>query len=251
MSEPERILLRRLSVFAGGWTLEAAEEVCADDAGAMGLAPVPGQPHFDQNTEAGVLPLQQADVLDLLTHLVDKSLVVLDEQAVEPRYRLLETIRQYAREKLLESDETNAIRDRHLAHFLKLAEDAEPHLSGPAQATWFARLERDYANLRAAQEWSLQESDASHGMRLATALFTLWQVRGPGREGVDWLVRAVSRPEAAAPSLVRAKALSATARVLLSMGELVRSNPYAEESLAISRALEYRPGVARALLCSG
>jgi len=118
-------------------------------------------------------------VLDLLTHLVDKSLVVLDEQAAEPRYRMLETMRQYAREKLLESNETNAIRDRHLAFFLKLAEDAKPHLTGPAPATWFARLERDYANLRAAHEWSLQESDASHGMRLATALTTLWQVRGP------------------------------------------------------------------------
>ena len=223
LPEAERSLLRRLSVFAGGWTLEAAEAVCAGDG------------------------IETVEMLDLLSRLVEKSLVVAEEESGEARYRMLETIRQYAREKLLESDETNAIRDRHLAFFLRLAEDAEPHLTGPAQATWFARLEKDYANLRAAHEWSLQEPDASHGMRLASALAMLWNVRGPPMEGVDWLVRAVSRPEAAAPSLVRAKALFATARVLGLMGELVRSNPYAEESLAISRALAYRPGVARAL----
>jgi predicted ATPase/DNA-binding CsgD family transcriptional regulator len=243
LTEPERVLLRRLSVFAGGWTLDAAEEVCADDA-AAGLAPsYTGQP---QGGQPQGLRLQQTDVLDLLTRLVEKSLVVAEEQAGEARHRMLETIRQYAREKLLESDETNAIRDRHLSFFLRLAEDAEPHLIGAAEAIWFARLERDYANLRAAYEWSLQEPDASHGMRLASALFMLWNVRG-GMEGVDWLVRSVSRPEAAAPSLVRANALHATAHLLRNMGETVRSIPYVEESLVICRALEYQPGVARAL----
>ena len=227
LSTPERVLFRRLAVFAGGWTLEAAEVVCAGDG------------------------IEAYEGLDLLTHLVDKSLVVPDEQATEPRYRMLETMRQYAREKLLESNETNVVRERHLSFCLRLAEDAEPHLSGPAQATWFARLESDYANLRAAHEWSLQESDASHGMRLATALDTFWYVRGPATEGVDWLVRTVSRPEAAAPSLVRARALLATARLLWITGELLRSNRYIEESLAISRALEYRPGVARALYLLG
>jgi predicted ATPase/class 3 adenylate cyclase len=234
LPEAERSLLRRLSAFAGGWTLEAAEEVCADDSRADGRPPLPA-----------------VEVLDLLTHLVEKSLVVAEEESGEARYHLLETMRQYAREKLLESDETNAIRDRHLAHFLKLAEEAEPQLTAAAQATWFARLERDYANLRAALEWSLQESDASHGMRLASALATFWFVRGPTREGVDWLVRAVSRREAAEPSLVRAKALSATARLLSWMGEQVRSNPYLEQSLVLSRALAYRPGEARALVQLG
>ena len=223
LADAERALLNGLAVFAGGWTLEAAEAVGA----GVGIT-----------TEA---------VFELLAHLVDKSLVLAEQQGGAARYRMLETIRQYALAKLLESNETNAVRDRHLSFCLRLAEDAEPHLSGPAQATWFARLERDYANLRAAHEWSLQEPDASHGMRLATALFMLWQVRGSLLEGADWLVRAVSRPEAAAPSVVRARALLATARVLGLLGELVRSNPYLEESLAISRALEYPPGVARAL----
>jgi predicted ATPase len=200
LSDPERTLLRRLSVFTGGWTLEATEAIC------VGVG------------------LEAFEVVDVLTRLVDKSLVVFDEGGA--RYRMLETVRQYARGKLLESDETDAIRDRPLSFFLRLAEDAEPNLTGPVQATWFDRLEEDYANLRVAHEWSLQKPDASHGMRLATALATLWMVRGPTMEGVDWLVRAVSRPEAAAPSLVRAKALSATARVLRLIGELMRSNPY-------------------------
>jgi predicted ATPase/class 3 adenylate cyclase len=230
LSEAERVLLRRLSVFAGGWTLDASEAVCAD---------------------TGQTAILSYNVLDLLARLVDKSLVVLDELAAEPRYRLLETIRQYAREKLLESDETNAIRDRHMAYFLKLAEDAEPHLTGPAQATWFARLEADYANLRAAHEWSVQDPDVSLDMRLATALVTLWNVRGPAMEGMDWLVRAVSRPAGAAPSIARANTLSATANILSYFGRPVQAKPYAEESLAISRALGYRPGIARALFQLG
>jgi predicted ATPase len=119
------------------------------------------------------------EMLDLLSRLVEKSLVVAEEEGGEARYRMLETMRQYAREKLLDAGESERLRDQHLAHFLKLAEDAEPHLSGPAQATWFARLERDYANLRAALEWSLQEPDASLGLRLGSALVMLWIVRGP------------------------------------------------------------------------
>jgi predicted ATPase/DNA-binding SARP family transcriptional activator len=227
LSMPERVLFRRLAVFAGGWTLEAAEQIC------------------------GEAPSAEDVTINILAGLTDKSLVIVEERAGRIRYRLLETVRQYAGEKLMESGESELIRDSHLAFFLQMAEEAEPHLTGPAQATWFTRLEKDYANLRAAHEWSLQEPDASHGMRLATALETLWYVRGPATEGVDWLVRAVSRSEAAAGSLVRAKALLATARLLWITGEPVRSNRYIEESLAISRALEYRPGIARALYLLG
>lgn len=240
--EAERVLLRRLSVCAGGWTLEAAEAVCADDsranpvnAGRFGVRP----------------PLPVVEVFDLLSRLVEKSLVVAEEESGEARYRMLETMRQYAREKLLESGETNAIRDRHLFFFLHLAEEAEPHLTGPAQAVWSAHLERDYANLRAALEWFLQAPDASLGMRLASALVLLWLMHGPLVEGADWLVRAVLRSEEAAPSRERANALRATARVLWLIGELVRSNSYREVGLALSRALAYQPGVARALFGLG
>lgn len=221
--DSERVLLNRLAVFAGGWTLDAAEAVGVGE---------------QVNAEA---------VFELLTHLVDKSLVLPEEQNGAARYRMLETVHQYALAKLLESNETNGVRDRHLLFYLCFAEGAEPHLSGPAQAIWFARLEKDYPNLRAAHEWSLQALDASHGMRLATALYTLWNVRGPATEGADWLIRSVSRPEAAAPSLVRVRALDMTARALGWMADPGRSKPYSEESLAISRALEYRPGIASAL----
>jgi non-specific serine/threonine protein kinase len=227
LAEAERLLLNRLAVFAGGWTLAAAEAVGAGEG------------------------ITAEAVFELLAHLVDKSLVLAEEQHGAARYRMLETIRQYALAKLLDSNETNAVRDRHLSFCLRLAEDAEPHLSGPAQATWFARLEQDYANFHTALDWSLQEPDASHGMRLATALDTLWYLRGPFSEGLDWLVRAVSRPEAVAPSRVRARALLAIARLLWNTAEFVRSNRYIEESLAISRALEYRSGVARALYLLG
>jgi predicted ATPase/class 3 adenylate cyclase len=252
LPEAERSLLRRLSVFAGGWTLEAAEEVCADDSRADGR-PLALRERRPSATPKDFPPLPAVEVLDLLDRLIDKSLVVADGvgEGETTRYHLLETMRQYAREKLLDAGESERLRDRHLAFFLKLAEEAEPHLTGPAQATWFARLERDYANLRAADEWSLQEADASHGMRLASALATLQIVRGPLTEGLDWLVRAVSRPEATAPAIVRARALLATARVLGLMGEPVRSNTYVEESLTISRALAYRAGVARALFQLG
>jgi predicted ATPase len=112
LSETERALLRRLSVFAGGWTLEAAEAVCAEDG------------------------VEAPDVLDLLTHLVDRSLVVMEEQDGGARYRLLGTVRQYGREKLLESGEADPARERHRAWCLNLAERAEPELQGPRQHVW-------------------------------------------------------------------------------------------------------------------
>ncbi len=122
LSEPERALLRRLSVFAGGWTLDAAEAVCASDG------------------------IESFDVLDLLTHLVDKSLVVMDERDGETRYRMLETIRQYAREKLLESGEGERVRNRHTDFCLRLAATAKPELRGPNQKTWLERLDLRFAH---------------------------------------------------------------------------------------------------------
>ena len=174
LTEPERLLLRRLSVFAGGWTLEAAEEVCKDDARAMGLAPAHlgpppgGQPHGLKD-HLGV-PLQQTDVLDLLTRLVDKSLVISDEQATEPRYRMLETIRQYAQERLLESGEDKRVRERHLDFFMRLAEEAEPKLLSPEQEVWMNRLEMEHDNLRAAIECARTSDQAAASLRLAGAL---------------------------------------------------------------------------------
>ncbi len=149
LSEPERVLLRRLSVFAGGWTLEAAESVCIDvgqDAVLSGEAV----------SKDDILP---SDVLDLLTSLVNKSLIIVKrEQGKETRYHMLETIRQYALEKLWTAGEGDVSRQRHLAYFVDLAERAQPNLRSFDMVMWLDRLEAEHDNLRAALEWA-QESD--------------------------------------------------------------------------------------------
>jgi predicted ATPase/class 3 adenylate cyclase len=145
LTTEEQTALRGLSVFIGGWTLEAAESVC-----------------------------ENSNMLDLLTHLVDKSLVIVDySHNDKPRYYLLETIRQYAREKLAERSETKSVRDRHFAYFLSLAERAEPQVQGPEQLIWFDRLELELDNFRAALEWSLEagETGAEAGLELASSLW--------------------------------------------------------------------------------
>ena len=180
LAEPERALLRRLSVFAGGFGLEAAHEVCMlampDTAGTTGGSEV-NDPFA---------------TLDLLARLVDKSLVIMEEQGSEARYRLLETIRQYAWERLEESSEVEEIRSRHLEWYLKLAEEAEPQLRGPHQAEWSERLEAEHDNLRAALAWSQARgredaATADKGLRLAGALWRFWSRRGYLSEGRGWL----------------------------------------------------------------
>src|SRR5262249_22304197 len=149
-SDTESALLRRLSAFAGGFTLEAAEAVCAGEG------------------------LEAAAVLDVLASLVDKSLVAAEEQGREERYRLLETIRQYAPEKLFASGEAERLRDRHLEFFLAMAEAAEPKLKGRAQHEWLERLEMEHDNLRAALDWGLSSGQAEAGLRMAGALSWFW-----------------------------------------------------------------------------
>jgi len=163
LSLPERIVLRRLSVFVGGWTLEAAEAVCAGDS------------------------VEPRDVLDLVMHLLDKSLVFMEGSDGEARYRFLETIRQYSRDRLMEAGEADRVRDRHRDWCLHLAEQAEPKLTGSAQATWLERLEMENHNLRAALEWTKVSGAPEMGLRLATALWRLWNVRGYYRGGREWL----------------------------------------------------------------
>ena len=142
LSEPERRLFCRLSVFAGGWTLEAAEAV-----GAGGQT-------------------EQSDVLDLLSRLVEKSLVVAEATGGGGvRYRMLEPIRQYAREKLQEGGEGEEVRRRHASFFLALAEEAEPRLRGPEDMEWLERLEVEHDNLRAALSWALERGEAELGLR--------------------------------------------------------------------------------------
>jgi predicted ATPase/class 3 adenylate cyclase len=242
LTELERVLLRRLSVFAGGWTLEAAEQVMGDGGQGIGGGDKPSLIPTPQ-------PLTPEDVLDLLTHLVDKSLVVVDEsgEGEAARYRMLETIRQYAREKLADANESEGLRDQHLDFFLKFAEDIEPKLSSAEQDMWFNRLEMERDNLRAAITWSLQGGDATTTLRLVGALWWFWRLRGPYDEGRKRLDEALSRPEAARRTVIRANALIGAAALTLPEHDYASGRLLIEEALSIGREVGDRFTIAKSL----
>jgi predicted ATPase/class 3 adenylate cyclase len=220
LTEPERTLFARLAAFAGGWTLEAAETVGADpdDADGDGIA-------------AGA-------VLDLLTRLADKSLVVADEQPDgTARYRLLETLRHYARQKLAaRGAAVDALRRRHAAHYLALAEEAAPHLTGPQQLAWLERLAAEQDNLRAALRWSLDDGAAAAGLRLAVALDQFWFLRRHVAEGRAWLAELLAAPGAAARDAPRARALVAAGRLAMLAGDAPQGRALLGEGLTLARA---------------
>jgi len=170
LTDAERMLFRRLSVFAGGFALDAAEAVCAD------------------------AELERAHILDLLTRVVDKSLVVVEERLGEMRYRLLEPIRQYAREILESCGEMEAVRTRHATHYRTLAKQTEWELWGPDQALLLQQLERDHDNLRAALAWHDERPEATEEFRLfVVALGRFWHTRCELSEGRSWMRRALHR----------------------------------------------------------
>ena len=237
LSEAERVLLRRLSVFAGGWSLEAAQAVCSEALGE--------------------------EVLDPLVRLVDKSMVVVDEplEAAEGRYRLLETIRQYAREKLLEAGEAEVVCERHLEYFLRLAEEAEPKLRGTEQLAWLDRVESEHDNLRTALAWALERGKSEHALRLAGALAYFWVLRGVLSESYKWLYDALTLAEreqqekSAAGTYIptpvemaqRAKALYGAAWSQLGALDLKKGLTLVDESLRVWRELGDRWWTAVAL----
>ena len=223
LGEAEKVLLLRLAVFAGGWTLAAAEQVCTGD----GVA--------------------ETDVLDLLRSLCDKSLATADPAGDTTRYRQLETVRQYALERLLESGAGEALRDRHRDHFLALAETAAPLLMGAEQAQWLRRLEQEHDNLRAALEWSLARAPAQEGLRLCGSLQRLWLVHGHVSEGRAWCTRVLGTAAASERTLERAKALSAAGVLAYHQGDLAAARACHDESLAIRRLWGDRRGVAISL----
>lgn len=225
LSEQEKQLLRRLAVFVGGWTLEAAEQVCVQERGEF-------------------------DVLDLLTHLVDKSLVNMEESSDDVRYRMLETTRQYAREMLMMSEETRAFRDQHLNYFLKYAENAQPELRGRRQAEWISLLETEHDNLRAALEWS-QDTQPELGLRIAAALVDFWDTHGHITEARRWLEITLQKTTHLAPTPARVDALLGAAAFAVRQSELEISKKWLEEGLALARTIDYKPGLARALMARG
>ncbi len=227
LSDQEGALLRRLSVFAGGWTLEAAEAIGADE------------------DPAGLI--QSDDVLEVLTQLVNKSLVIAERvQSDRVRYRLLETIRQYAREKMSDFCDTDCVWDRHLDYFVQLAERAEPELRGPQQVQWLNRLQEESDNLRAALDWSL-DGNVEAGLRLASALYEFITRFGSVSVLAEKLTQLLQQPVVQARTTLRAKALETAANLISWKGDLAESRALAEDSLAIYRELGDVPGEAHCL----
>lgn len=189
LSASEQIMLARLSVFAGGFSLVNAEAVCSSEG------------------------IERAQVLDLLSLLVDKSLVAVQIlQRDESRFYLLETIRQYTWEKLLTSGEMLAIRDRHLQYFQELAEEAGQKLNGPQQQLWLTKLEGEYSNFQAAMTWSLEKdgsesSSIELGLRIANALYQFWTIRDYVEDGMTWLERLLASKDTRISKVVAANAL--------------------------------------------
>jgi len=229
----EQRLFRRLSVFVGGCTLEAVEAVCAAR---------------NDGDEAG-------QVLDRVASLIDKSLLQqIEQEGQEPRFVMLETIRDYGLERLTENGEMEATRQAHAACYLALAEQAEPEFAGPRQAMWLERLEREHENLRAVMQWSLEQAEGDRGdsrsrgmaLRLGGTLWQFWYMRSYFSEGRDFLERALTRSDGVAAS-VRAKALYAATRLNEVQGYLDRAEALCEESLALYQELGDTAGIAYSL----
>jgi non-specific serine/threonine protein kinase len=226
LDQAERLLLRRLSVFAGGWTVEAAEAVCADEGTVTAAPPwrtgtAGGARGADGVARDGerIALLAPEEVLVLLTGLVDKSLVLLEEGAASARYRLLEMVRQYAREQLAAAGEASRLQDRHLDWYLALATQVAQHIGGAEREVWLDRLEVDLENFRTALRWSSLEGRQQAGLRLATALEDFWYIRGYAGEGRGWLEGLLERGGATMPVTLRARAMEVLALLTRYQGE--------------------------------
>lgn len=222
LPEAERLLFHRLAVFAGGWTMAAAEAVCAGDG------------------------LDALDVLDLLSHLVEKSLVIMD--ASGERYRMLETVRQYAQEKLEAPGEAAPLRTQHLAHYLAYAEGARPALAGPDQGLWLARLDLERENFLGAHAWSEHAADGDTlAVRLLHALRPYWANRGNFAIGLRLAEEILQRPGLAARDDRRVMALFGAGQMSMFMGRHEHALARLSECLAIAREIDNPAIVVRVL----
>ncbi len=221
LAPDEKVMLRRLSAFSGGWTVEAAEAVCGDPGGI--------------------------EVLDALTGLIDKSLVATEESEGSGRHRLLETIRDYARERLLDSAEAETLREAHLRYFLELAQRTDPLLRGPGQRFHMGVLDRERANLRSALEWSSQAREASSLMALAVSLWRYWRMRSDFSEGRRWLGLAL-RLNPDAPAADRARCLLRAGSLANYQGDYREAHPLLALSLELHRSLGVTRELADALI---
>lgn len=251
LSLREQVLLKRLTVFSGGWSLEAAEAVC------------PGEFTFAD----GWGNLESAEILDLLTQLVNKSLVVVEEitangvpaagatagAAPQMRYRLLETIRQFAREKLIEAAEIELLNARYCDWAIARAEEAERHLNGPEQINWLDWLESEHQNFQAALQWSIifpnspnPAAQTERGYRLAGALWRFWLARSYFQEGYKWLQALPPAPDLD-PALTAKVGTGLAVLKGYALNDFDQGIRLHQENLAQARRLNDRPGMFTAL----
>jgi non-specific serine/threonine protein kinase len=221
LSEKEQILLQRFSVFPGGGTLKAIESVCIGNG------------------------IKKSEVLDTLSQLVDKSLVVTSQISGKKRYSLLETIREFALEKLAQSQEMESTKNRHLDFYLQFVEEAEPKIKGPEELIWYARLEAEHDNLRAALGWALESRNAEAALKLASSLSFFWFVQGHMREGIIWLEKALEKSQGASLAS-RAKALRFLGGLLISSEkkDFDQISKLFKESLELYRKQDNQSGIA-------
>ena len=230
LAPAEKTVFQRLSVFINGWTLNAAGFVCSDEK------------------------IDSEDIWNLLTNLTNKSLVIVEKKHVGTRYRMLETIRQYANEKLVESGERNELCDRHLNYFLSLAETAGPYLMRPEQLEWLPVLDADYANLRLAFEWSLHEDAAKSSLKLCNALWWFWKIRGRWLEGLDCTKRALtntSQGQSGNEKATRARVFAVQAALEWQLGNFKQMLAPAQESLVLASEVSNKRDMAIATFYVG
>jgi predicted ATPase/class 3 adenylate cyclase len=227
LGDQERLLLRRLSTFAGGWGLEAAEQVC-------------GGEH-----------IPSSEILNLLTRLVDKSLVTASPEAQESRYGMLETIRQYAIERLIDSGEAAQVRGRHLSYVQGLAGQGDSLALRLDQSLWYDKMELELDNVRAALEWALQLPEPEPALKLSGALHWFWFTRGHWQEGRRWLEEALGRPEAQHSSQGRAWALTALGFFHLSGGDYAVGQQLLGDAINVCREIGDRRSLVHALAWRG
>jgi predicted ATPase/serine/threonine protein kinase len=235
LTDTERVLLARLSVFSGGWTLDDAERVAGNDESEKG-----------SDVHPSSFILHPSQILDLLARLVDKSLVnVTHDDEAEPRHSMLETIRAYAAEKLAESGDEASVRARHAARYAALAGKARREHMGSGLAPWLARLDIDHDNIRQALSFLLAE-DAVAALRLCCSIGWFWNIRGHLAEGRRWFAKALDAC-ANAPEELLAEALHEAANLVERQGDLAEARSLYERSLDLRRTLGDRPGIALSL----
>ncbi|HYP41553.1 MAG TPA: tetratricopeptide repeat protein, partial [Chloroflexia bacterium] len=239
----EQTLFRRLSVFVAGCTLEAAETICHMRSAECGVrnGEIDAIPHSASRTS------HSFDILDGLASLMDKSLLRQEDAGGgEPRFMMLETLREYGLAQLSDRDELDIMQRHYAVYYLALAERAEPELRGPQQGIWLARLEQEHDNLRAVFRWALDAGEQEIALRLGGALGRFWYTRSYLVEGQQWLDASLFESEGAAPA-IRAKALGAAGSLALLQNEHTRARALMEESLRLWQIVGDPASIARGM----